>query len=244
MNYIAIAAAPGIAICLIIFYRDIYNKEPKLNLIVSFILGGISILPAAELEKYFAGKVVDGSLAGVAIFAFLVVGLSEELCKFFLLRSYSYRQKSFDEPLDGIVYSLMVSMGFATVENILYVTRYAELGMGYQVAFQRMFLSVPAHATFGIIMGYFVGKAKFDSARSLWLMIVGVGAAVFFHGLYDFFLFINQYSLVGQNVSELLLLGGAIVSLIVALVLSRNLTKQHRNLSRLMFKDQNKTTSV
>jgi RsiW-degrading membrane proteinase PrsW (M82 family) len=244
MNYIAIAAAPGIAICLIIFYRDIYNKEPKLNLIVSFILGGISILPAAELEKYFAGKVVDGSLAGVAIFAFLVVGLSEELCKFFFLRSYSYRQKSFDEPLDGIVYSLMVSMGFATVENILYVTRYAELGMGYQVAFQRMFLSVPAHATFGIIMGYFVGKAKFDSARSLWLMIVGVGAAVFFHGLYDFFLFINQYSLVGQNVSELLLLGGAIVSLIVALVLSRNLTKQHRNLSRLMFKDQNKTTSV
>lgn len=244
MNYIAIAAAPGIAICLIIFYRDIYNKEPKLNLIVSFILGGISILPAAELEKYFAGKVVDGSLAGVAIFAFLVVGLSEELCKFFFLRSYSYRQKSFDEPLDGIVYSLMVSMGFATVENILYVTRYAELGMGYQVAFQRMFLSVPAHATFGIIMGYFVGKAKFDSARSLWLMIVGVGAAVFFHGLYDFFLFINQYSLVGQNVSELLLLGGAIVSLIVALVLSRNLTKQHRKLSRLMFKDQNKTTSV
>lgn len=244
MNYIAIAAAPGIAICLIIFYRDIYNKEPKLNLIVSFILGGLSILPAAELEKYFAGKVVDGSLAGVAIFAFLVVGLSEELCKFFFLRSYSYRQKSFDEPLDGIVYSLMVSMGFATVENILYVTRYAELGMGYQVAFQRMFLSVPAHATFGIIMGYFVGKAKFDSARSLWLMLVGVGAAVFFHGLYDFFLFINQYSLVGQNVSELLLLGGAIVSLIVALVLSRNLTKQHRNLSRLMFKDQNKTTSV
>lgn len=138
----------------------------------------------------------------------------------------------------------MVSMGFATVENILYATRYAELGMGYQVAFQRMFLSVPAHATFGIIMGYFVGKAKFDSARSLWLMIVGVGAAVFFHGLYDFFLFINQYSLVGQNISELLLLGGAIVSLIVALLLSRNLTRVHRNLSRQMFKDQNKTISV
>jgi multisubunit Na+/H+ antiporter MnhE subunit len=62
--------------------------------------------------------------------------------------------------------------------------------------------------------------------------------------LYDFFLFINQYSLVGQTMSELLLLGGAIVSLIVALVLSRNLTRQHRNLSRQLFKDQNKTTRV
>jgi RsiW-degrading membrane proteinase PrsW (M82 family) len=83
------------------------------------------------------------------------VALSEELSKFLVVRYFCYPQKRFDEPLDGIVYSVMVSMGFATIENVNYVFTH-----GYSTAFVRMFLSVPAHATFGVVMGYFIGKAK------------------------------------------------------------------------------------
>ena len=243
MEYIAIALAPGIAICLYVFYTDIYNKEPKLNLFASFVLGCIAIIPAIWLERSFQHS-IDGSIAGVAIFAYAVVGFSEEFCKFLGLRYYAYRKKSFDEPLDGIVYSVMVSMGFATVENIFYVTNFAQVGRGWEVGLQRMFLSVPAHASFGVMMGYFVGKAKFNPGKSGRLMITGILAAVFFHGSYDFFLFIKTYSYAGRNMSEVLLAGGAIASYIVCLVLSRKLIRQQKTLSKQMFPDKNATPSV
>lgn len=252
MDYIAVAAAPGIAICIYIFYRDVYNKEPKLNLIVSFILGALAILPAIELETYFSKGLIDGSVGAVAIFAFLVVGLSEEFCKFIGLRLYSYNQKQFDEPFDGIVYSLMISMGFATVENIMYVTKYqAAMGNGLEIGLQRMFLSIPAHATFAVIMGYFIGKAKFDLKNSFMLTLMGLAAATFFHGAYDFFLFVNQFAYAGQNIagvgkslSEFLLLAGAIISLIVALVLSRRLIRIQRDTSFKMFSNKNPDPGV
>ena len=252
MDYIAIAAAPGIAICIFIFYQDMYNKEPKLNLIVSFILGAVAILPAIQLEQYFSNGLLDGSVSSVAIFAFLVVGLTEEFCKFIGLRFYSYNQKSFDEPLDGIVYSLMIGMGFATVENVMYVVKYEAIaGEGMRIGLQRMFLSIPAHATFAVIMGYFMGKAKFSANNSFMLMLTGLAGATFFHGAYDFFLFVNAYAEAGQNIgglgktlSEFFLLAGAVISLIVALVLSRRLLKHHRKTSYKMFNHPNEEQSV
>ena len=243
MNYIALAIAPGIAICLYIFYKDVYNREPKMNLLVCFILGCLAILPAIGFEKSFTSA-LNGTVGGTAIFAYAVVAFSEEFSKFLGLRFYAYNQKSFDEPLDGIVYAVMVSMGFATIENVMYVIKYAEVGQGYQIAFQRMFLSVPAHATFAVVMGYFVGKAKFDSKNSTALMIMGLLSAIFFHGTFDFFLFVKDATFVGQQTADGLLAGGAIVSFIVALVLSRRLIRRQRAVSLQMFKDKNQTTTA
>ena len=238
MEYIAIAIAPGIAICLFIFYKDIYNREPKLNLIVSFFLGCAAIFPALFIEQGFS-YVSNGTVAGVALFSYAVVAFSEEFGKFLGLRLYSYNMKSFDEPLDGIVYSVMVGMGFATLENLLYVLKYAEIGQGLQVGIKRMFLSVPAHGTFAVVMGYFVGKAKFDAKNSFGLMLAGLLAAVFFHGTFDFFLFVNESTVWGRQTGEGLLAGGALASFIISLVLSRKLIRWHRNISKEMFKDKN-----
>ena len=243
MEYIALALAPGLAISLYFFYTDVYNREPKLNLIMSFVFGCIAIVPAIFFEQAF-NYVIDGTVAGVAIFSYAVVAFSEEGSKFLGLRFYSYRTKSFDEPLDGIVYSVMVSMGFATLENLMYVLKYSEQGQGLQVGIMRMFLSVPAHASFAVVMGYFVGKAKFNPAKSFMLMITGILVAVFFHGSYDFFLFLPQFSVAGQDLSEGLLAGGAIVSYIVCLVLSRKLIRSHKTISQLWFKDKNTNISV
>lgn len=234
MQYIAIALAPGIAICLYIFYKDMYNREPRLNLFVSFILGCIAIIPAIFFEKAFS-YTIDGTLAGVAVFSYAVVAFSEEGSKFLGLRLYAYNKKSFDEPLDGIVYSIMVSMGFATLENLLYVLNFAQQGRGLEVGIQRMFLSVPAHASFAVVMGYFVGKAKFNPGKSILYMLTGLLIAVFFHGTFDFFLFIPSYSTIGREASEGLLAAGAIASYIVCLILSRKLIRQHKLLSKQLF---------
>ena len=226
MNYLVLAIAPGLAICLFIFHRDAYNREPKLNMIVSFILGAAAILPAIYIEAYFWYSSTE-SISGIAIRAFFVVALTEELCKFAALRLYSYRQKSFDEPLDGIVYAVMVSMGFATVENIMYVDKY-----GLNVALVRMFLSVPAHAAFGVLMGYFVGKAKFSPGRSAKLMASGLCWAVFFHGTFDTLLFWQESPEMEDYIPDILLFTGAVISFIVALRLSWKHITIHRLLSQ------------
>jgi RsiW-degrading membrane proteinase PrsW (M82 family)/GNAT superfamily N-acetyltransferase len=226
MELIALAIAPGIAICLFIFHRDAYNREPKRNLLAGFMLGAAIVLPVAYAEIFFS-QFSSNTIPGTAATAFLVVALIEEAGKFVVLRFYAYPKKSFDEPLDGIVYAVMIGMGFATLENILYVQKY-----GVQTGFLRMFLAVPAHATFGVLMGYHVGRAKFDRPNNGRLLLIGLFWAVFFHGLYDFFLFLQGNPYINEYISDLLLFGGAIASFVIAIRLSLKHIKQHRLLSQ------------
>lgn len=234
MELIALAIAPGLAICLYIFHRDAYNREPKLNLIVSFILGAVILVPAFFIEQFL--KVSGNSIGAIALTAFLVVALTEELLKFLVLRYYAYHKKSFDEPLDGIIYGVMISMGFATLENILYVIQSTQVGIGYQVAFLRMFTAVPAHATFGVLMGYHAGKAKFDLPREKQLLLTGLFWAIFFHGAYDFCLLLQSAPSVKEYVSDGLLFMGAIFSFSIAVRLSLKHIKLHRRLSQQTFR--------
>ena len=126
-----------------------------------------------------------------------------------------YTHKAFDEPYDGITYSVMVSMGFATLENILYV---AEGGMS--TAIMRMFLAVPAHAAFAVIMGYYVGLAKFNPSKRNIYLIFGVIGASALHGAYDF-------ALMQQSIPYLQFIG-AVVSLLIGVRLSFNAIKLHQ----------------
>lgn len=127
------------------------------------------------------------------------------------MRYYAQTKEAFNEPFDGIVYSVMVSMGFAATENIFYV-----LEGGYQTALVRAFTAVPAHATFGILMGYYMGKAKFSNNRIM-LNLTGLCLAILFHGAYDFFLFIDFVPGIWI---------GAFVSLIIGIYLSRKAIKR------------------
>jgi RsiW-degrading membrane proteinase PrsW (M82 family) len=233
MLLLSLSIAPGIAISLFFLVKDRYNREPKLKLFICFLLGCLSVIPALIVQLATAGplnRIMGESIAYTVVFAYLIVGLSEELSKYVMLRYYAYPKKSFDEPYDGIVYSVMVGMGFATVENIGYVLQH-----GLSTAFLRMFLSVPAHATFAILMGYFVGKAKFEPCRKKFLLASGVFWAVFFHGTFDVFLFLEQNKLLKQFIGTGLLFLGAVASLIVALVLSRKAMNIHLHTSKLMF---------
>ncbi len=198
MNYflLALAVLPSIFISIAIYRIDRYDREPLGVIVASFLLGILSCLPAYFIES--AAKKIDfglaaslaggqetlsGSLLQTAIFAFLVVALTEEGCKYLFLRFYCYNHKAFNEPLDGIIYSVIVSMGFATWENLVY-------GMenDTETLVLRMVTAVPAHAAFAIIMGYHLGLAKFE-AQGIDRRLAGLTAAIFAHGLYDFLLF-------------------------------------------------------
>lgn len=218
---LALAVAPGFAICLFIYLMDKYDREPTGLLIKSFLLG----MACVALPLLIQGLAVtmglrenDGTLLGTAAFAYGVVGVSEELAKFLVLVLFAYPKKAFNEPLDGIVYAVMIGMGFATLENIAYVGKY---GFGTGVA--RMFLSVPAHATFAILMGYYVGMAKFIRDRSSTLLFQGLLIAIFFHGTYDFFLFL------GNNI---FLMGASVITLIFAVRLSIKAIRKDKALSK------------
>lgn len=229
MLLLALAIAPGLAICIYVLYHDVYNREPAINMVMSFFWGMLCILPAVYLEGLFYPQ-FNKSIISIIASAFFSVALIEESSKFAVLRGYSYTRRSFDEPLDGIVYSVLVSMGFATIENIYYVYQH-----GYQVAFLRMFTSVPAHATFGIIMGYYVGKAKFDIKRKNEHLLKGLGAAIVLHGTYDAFLLLGENAWMKKNVSEALLFAGALGSLYIAIRLSRKLIRLHHLTSMQLF---------
>ena len=112
------------------------TASQSLGALVTFTRSG-SEISGTTTNGNFRVTIFNESVFKVSIsktafenFSYAVVGFSEEASKFLGLRFYSYRQKSFDEPLDGIVYSVMVSMGFATLENVMYVMKYAEAGQG------------------------------------------------------------------------------------------------------------------
>lgn len=186
-----LAILPGIIISVYIYWRDRHSPEPHFNLIKTFIVGGIATYPAIKMEEY--GIQVLGILPSedgwdTFWFAFGVIAFSEEAAKLWFLRVFIVPRKDFNEPMDGIVYAVMLGMGFATWENILYVIY---RNGGAEVALMRMFTAVPAHAAFAMLMGYFVGLSRFAASwrLSVLYLVLGLIVPLLVHGVYDFFIF-------------------------------------------------------
>jgi RsiW-degrading membrane proteinase PrsW (M82 family) len=190
---VLIALAPIIFILFYFYLRDKYDKEPLRNLIITFILGALTTAPVLWISDNLSELThtsLESKFPQLLIYAFLVVAITEESMKYLVLRLFCYNQKEFDEPYDGIMYGVAAAMGFAAIENVIYVMNGGEK-TGLEVGLLRMFTAVPAHAVFGAVMGYFVGKAKFISQErdATITHIIGLLFAVFLHGVYDFFIF-------------------------------------------------------
>jgi len=179
-----LAVAPGIAIAVYIYYSDRWDPEPKKLVIKGFIWGALAIFPASFYEEVFP-KIIgwEGSFNDTwwqtVIYAFFGVALAEEVCKFFFLKEFIYEDPNFNDPFDGIVYGGMIGCGFATMENIMYVVTW-----GYETGVLRLLTAVPAHAFDGIILGYFMGKAKF-SPNPWKHLTLGLVTVIILHGAYD-----------------------------------------------------------
>ena len=212
---LALALAPGAAIGLYIYLKDKHEREPLGLLMRSFFFGILSVFVTLLISRVIGVFITidEQSVGEQAVHAFLIVALVEEFSKFIFVRGILYNNPNFNEPFDGIVYSVMVSMGFATFENILYVT-----DGGISTALMRMFTAVPAHATFAILMGFYLGKAKFEHKKSYYA-IHALAVAALFHGAYDYCLFISFVPGI---------VFGAMASLVVGIWLSRKAINIHQ----------------
>lgn len=212
---LAIACAPGVSIALYVYLKDKHEREPPALLVRAFLCGILAtfLTLAVSLPLNLLVPTQAHDLTSQAIHAFVLVAFVEELSKFVFVRWVFYTNPNFNEPFDGIVYSVMVSMGFATFENILYAAN-----GGWEVAMMRMFTAVPAHATFAILMGFYMGKAKFEHRRGYYALHA-LGIATLFHGAYDYFWFISYVPGIWL---------GAIASLVTGVALSRRAIQIHQ----------------
>lgn len=187
---LALAILPCAAIVYLIYRADLYEKEDIFPLIICFLLGVLITFPLFELQALFhrLGWLESGTLAAALISSFILVSLTEETLKFLTLRIYPYTRSFFNEPIDGIVYSTTIAMGFAMLENIFYAFQYE-----MSTTLIRGITAVPAHASFAAIMGYFVGRARFNPTRRRRFLLIGLLLPIGIHGLYDFFIIQEVY---------------------------------------------------
>ncbi len=228
MNFLALlslALAPGFAIGLYIYLKDKHEREPIYLLLISFFYGSVStlitLIISFPINKFLLTSKTD--VIDQFYEAFFKVGLVEEFSKLIFVRFILYYNKNFNEPFDGIVYAVMVAMGFATIENIIFVFE-----QGFVTGLLRTFTAVPAHAAFAVIMGYFLGKAKFTARKELYYTLLALLTATLFHGAYDYFWFISFVPGIWI---------GAMASLLLAFILSRQAIKLHQNVSPFITKE-------
>ena len=191
MRFLLLAAIlPSILLIVFIYKQDKIEKEPPKLLAKLFIFGALTVLSAVALETaggWLLGVLPEESVAYIFLENFLVVALAEELGKYAVLRLFTWKSPYFNYTFDAVVYAVIVSLGFATVENIMYVFEDGS----FQIALMRGVLSVPGHAIDAVFMGYFYGLAKLAASRgnlpgSKTNLALALIVPVLTHGFYDF----------------------------------------------------------
>jgi len=183
LELLVIAIAPGIFLLWFFFHKDRYEPEPLRLLFLTFILGATSTIPAIIIETIGSSWISEPKVPileplQLLLYLFTSVAVVEELCKLGAALP-AYFSKRFNEPMDGIVYCAASALGFATVENIMYVLR-----RGWLTAIVRAFLSVSGHAFFGATMGYYLGLARFYKGKRF--AVYAVLVPVILHTAYNF----------------------------------------------------------
>ncbi len=184
------AVLPIIIIAVIVYRVDRFDREPIKLLLKVMLFGALAVLPVLLFEVIL-GVIRFGGLFGMAYKAFVGVALVEEFFKWLVVILFAYNRPEFDEPLDGIVYCVFSALGFAGIENIMYVV--GNYAVSPNIALYRGILSVPGHALFGVSMGYFMSLAKYATNRavSARYMRRSLIVPIFLHGVYDFILFVQ-----------------------------------------------------
>lgn len=177
------AIAPGIALLTYFYLKDKYDTEP-LHLVARFFVFGIAIVfPIMIIQRGLMFGLGDNPY----VYSFVISSGVEETVKWFILYHILYNHTEFDEPYDSIVYAVAIGLGFATLENVMYALYNS---MSVVSLLGRGLLPVSGHALFGVIMGYYMGKAKFsiNARKRRWFIICSLLLPVFWHGVYDFIL--------------------------------------------------------
>ncbi|WP_138753473.1 glutamic-type intramembrane protease PrsW [Paenibacillus sinopodophylli] len=179
LSVLTAAVAPGVSLLTYLYLRDRYEAEPIHMVARMFVLGILVVVPIMVIQRGLQLWLGDNPV----VFAFGESAGVEEFVKWFVLYHVIYNHTEFDEPYDGIVYASSISLGFATLENVLYAI-YSPATFGTLLV--RALLPVSGHALFGVMMGYYLGKAKFAPANKRnYFLVISLLLPVLLHGTYD-----------------------------------------------------------
>lgn len=231
INLFSLIAGPAIAIFLAIRFREKLNSKDPTILIISLMIGMVCVVPSLVIKHTAAELGFDDtvrSLFGKIGFG-TFTAFVDEFNKYIVIIAFAYRKKEFDEPLAGILVAIMISMGFIAAENAWHVMdidaddRYTNTW--------RMLTCIPVNLAFAIIVGFYSGLSKYgmdsDDLSSFSLRIRGLATATFFHGFYNFFLFMEEY----QSLVTLIV----IASILLLVQIGLNLMRSSRLHTRLMY---------
>jgi protease PrsW len=191
---IVAGAAPSLFLLTFFYLRDRWEREPLHRVLLAFGLGTYAMAAARGLAFTVLGFLPpdwlsSGTEAARLFESFVLAGYIEESAKAIVLFTSIYHWDDFDEPLDGVVYGVAVSLGFATLENVFYIAQQQSIDRGLTIVWQRALFAVPAHALFGGAMGFYAGKSKFDRSNrgALWRdRVFSVLVPILFHGVYNY----------------------------------------------------------
>ncbi|MEK4761362.1 glutamic-type intramembrane protease PrsW [Viridibacillus sp. FSL E2-0187] len=183
---LTVAIAPGLALFSFFYLRNQMATEPRRTLFHTFIYGAILTFPILFLQYVFQEEqIFSNPILENVVFT----GVIEEFFKWLILMIAIYHHVEFDDPYDGVLYGVAISLGFATVENILYLLSY-----GVNTAFLRALMPVSSHALFGVVMGYYLGKSKFSKKEQVnEFIVVALCAPILLHNAYNLIFFFQGH---------------------------------------------------
>lgn len=188
LGVVLVSVAPGLFWLWFFLRYDKFRPAPRRLVAITFGLGCLSTAPALVLNSLFVSDSIfeeSAPLVSVAFTMLAVVGPVEELSKFAAVRVGAFRSRYFDEPLDGLVYAAAAALGFATVENLLYVYQF-----GPAVMIGRAPLSTLAHVIFASFWGYGLARHLRSGRRRTPVILVGLVVAALVHALFNITVFV------------------------------------------------------
>ena len=195
MSTLLITIVPSLLILIYFFLSDKF-KEPKGTIALVFGLGVLICLPAGIINEFMEVN-FSNIFSERLLYSFLGPAWGEEILKFLILYTIVLKRNEFNEPMDGIVYGVVASLGFATYENYDYVFRLAETWNidPAQMALWRSYSAVPMHGLNGCIMGFYFGKYAFTADKKY--LVLSLLIPFLLHGFYNFLEYPFHFMIVG-----------------------------------------------
>ena len=191
LSIISLALIPVIILIVLLTLTDRHNREPARLLAKVFFFGILISIPVLIIQGLLNSISAATGIYGVIFQSFIIAGLTEEYMKRQVVLKVAYNNPAFDEKLDGIIYCAFAALGFAAIENVLYLISYYPTDPS--IAFYRAVFSVPAHMLFGVTMGYYLSLAKYctDPVMCRKYFQRSLYYPVLMHGTFNFLLSIN-----------------------------------------------------
>jgi len=206
MTLLISSIAPALIILYLIYRHDV-DREPKKLLLKCFFGGWLSIIMTLILVSPINGIDLPSGMPKSLFDAFVTAAIPEELSKWIILYWLVRKAPAFDQYYDGIIYAVFVSMGFALIENIMYV-----MNGDMTTVITRAVMAVPGHMLFAVAMGYYFSMSKFDTPQKAKVHIaMSLAVPMVLHGTYDFLL---MYTGAKSSHSPLMAVGIIIVFVI------------------------------